>query len=359
VIEQLVATRLPLIGQQCDGFLIRSTSNNVVGFSRRQILGLAIGLGLGTAALPLRARKRSILRVGLISDLNSSYGSTSYVPSVHQGLRQLIGLQPDLVVCAGDMVAGQKRGLTNGQLDAMWAGFNASVLRPLQAARIPLLPTVGNHDGSPDFPADREAVRRFWNPLRPQMGLAFVDASQFPFRYSVQNHGVFWLVWDSSSATISDEDVSWARQQLTSAAAMSSEARFVVGHLPLLGISQGKDRPGEILRRWNKLQTLMENADVKAYISGHHHAWFSSRWGQLDLIQLGAMGSGPRRLLQGGPQPQQTFAVLEIDRQENSLTETNYVVSTGQPQPWGSTPKSLVTSRGRLQRNLPTRPLKP
>ncbi len=80
---------------------------------------------------------------------------------------------------------------------------------------------------------------------------------------------------------------------------------------------------------------------------------------QLDLIQLGAMGSGPRRLLQGGPQPQQTFAVLEIDRQENSLTETNYVVSTGQPQPWGSTPKSLVTSRGRLQRNLPTRPLKP
>lgn len=329
-----------------------------MGLSRRQVLGLALGLGLGRAALPSWSRSRAKLRVGLISDLNSSYGSTSYLPSVHQGLSQLVALKPDLMVCAGDMVAGQNRELTPNQLDSMWAGFAASVIQPLQAARIPLLPTLGNHDGSPDFPVDRAAVRRFWTPLQSEMGLAFVDGSHFPFRYTVLNHGVFWLVWDASSATVSDEDVAWTKQQLTSAEATTATARFVVGHLPLLGISRDKDRTGEILNRWTHLRTLMENADVQAYVSGHHHAWFSGRWGELDLTQLGALGSGPRHLLQGGPEPQQTFGLLELDLHRHSLTETNYVVSTGKPQAWSSIPPSLLTSRGRLLRNLPTRPLK-
>lgn len=329
-----------------------------MGLSRRQILGWALGLGLGRAVLPSWSKARADLRVGLISDLNSSYGSTSYLPSVNQGLRQLVSLKPDLIVCAGDMVAGQNRELTPKQLDAMWAGFATSVIQPLQAARIPLLPTLGNHDGSPDFPADRAAVRRFWTPLQPQMGLAFVDASEFPFRYSVLNHGVFWLVWDASAARISDEDVAWTTQQLTSAEARTATARFVVGHLPLLGVGRNKDRPGEILNRWTDLKTLMENADVQAYISGHHHAWFSGRSGELDLIQLGALGSGPRHLLQGGPEPQQTFGLLELDLHQHRLTETNYVVSTGQPQAWSSIPPSLLTSRGRLLRNLPSRPMK-
>lgn len=49
------------------------------------------------------------LRVGLISDLNSSYGSTSYGASVERGVNLLLQEKPDLVICAGDMVAGQKR----------------------------------------------------------------------------------------------------------------------------------------------------------------------------------------------------------------------------------------------------------
>ena len=120
-------------------------------FSRRQLLGLFIGLGLGASALPSGVAKRARLRIGAISDLNSSYGSTSYIESVHKGIRQLIALQPDLIVCAGDMVAGQKRGLTDDQLDAMWSGFNESIVQPLQIERIPLLPALGNHDASPDF----------------------------------------------------------------------------------------------------------------------------------------------------------------------------------------------------------------
>ena len=330
----------------------------MVLLSRRQVLGLAIGLGLGPTVPPTRSATRQKLRIGLISDLNGSYGSTSYITSVHRGLRQLIALRPDLVVCAGDMIAGQKHGLQDTQLDAMWAGFASSVLQPLQSARIPLLPALGNHDAAPDFPADRAAVRRFWSPLRPQIRLPFVDASQFPFRYTVLHQGVFWLIWDASSAQISDDGLTWARQQLASSAAAMADVRFVVGHLPMIGISQGKDRPGEILNRWTVLNDLMEAANVQAYISGHHHAWYSSRLGQIDLIQLGALGSGPRQLLQGRLPAQQTYTLLEIDREQHAITETTYLVSTRQPQPWSAIPPSLLTRRGVLRRNLDKRSLR-
>ena len=326
--------------------------------SRRQVLQLVVGTGLSAAVLPLHAAKRAALRIGLISDLNSSYGSTSYIPAVQQGLDQLIALQPDLVVCAGDMVAGQKRGLSGQQLDAMWRGFETAVLQRLQRAGIPLLPAIGNHDGSPGFPADRAAVRRFWTPLRSRIGLKLVDASQFPFRYTVLQDGIFWLVWDASSARVPEDQLAWAQRQLASAQAQAARARFVVGHLPLVGVGQGKDRPGEVLDRGSALQSLMENARVQAYISGHHHAWFSGRRGQLDLIQLGALGSGPRRLLDGGAPAQQTFTLLEIDGGRGTLLETTYAVSTGRPLSWSTLPLRLNTRAGLLQRNASERLLR-
>ena len=322
------------------------------------MLQLVLGTGLTAAALPLSAARGVVQRVGLISDLNSSYGSTRYIPAVDQGLDQLIGLQPDLVVCAGDMVAGQMRGLTGQQLDAMWRGFETSVLQRLQAAKIPLLPAIGNHDGSPGFPADRAAVRRFWTPIRSRMGLTFVDASQFPFRYTVLQDGIFWLVWDASSARVPEDQLAWARQQLASSQAQAARARFVVGHLPMVGVGQGKDRPGEVLERGRALQALMDEAGVQAYISGHHHAWFSSRRGQLDLIQLGALGSGPRRLLDGGASAQQTFTLLEIDGGRDTLRETPYAVSTGEPLSWSILPPRLSTRAGLLQRNASERLLR-
>ena len=171
------------------------------------MLQLVLGTGLTAVALPLKAARGAVHRVGLISDLNSSYGSTSYIPAVDQGLEQLIALQPDLVVCAGDMVAGQMRGLSGQQLDAMWRGFETAVLQRLQVADIPLLPAIGNHDGSPGFLEDRAAVGRFWAPIRSRMGLGFVDASQFPFRYAVLQDGIFWLVWVASSDRVPEEQI--------------------------------------------------------------------------------------------------------------------------------------------------------
>ena len=333
---------------------------------RRQLLQLAAA-GAGSGAYWLlgqhqrptaAAAAHPELRLGLISDLNASYGSTTYIPQVRQGLQQLLARQPALVVCAGDMVAGQKRGLSANQLDAMWESFAHTVLRPVRQAGRPFLPAVGNHDGSPGFEADRAAVRRFWTPRRQALGLHFVDAGDFPFHYSALQNDVFWLMWDASSSRIPAGQLSWARQQLASTEAQQARLRLVVGHLPLVGVSQGRDRAGETLDQAAAVQSLLEQGRVQAYISGHQHAWFPARRGQLDLIHLGAMGSGPRRLLQGAIPPQQTYTTLDINWPENSFVETTYAVASGQPVTWSRLPATLMGRAGGLNRNVQARSIR-
>jgi hypothetical protein len=304
------------------------------------------------------AAARADLRIGLISDLNSSYGSTTYIPQVSQGLQQLLALQPQIMVCAGDMVAGQKPGLSSSQLDAMWEGFARTVLTPIRQVGVPLLVAVGNHDGSPGFSADREALRRFWAPRRQALGLQFVDGANFPFHYSALQNDVFWLVWDASSSQVPASQLAWARQQLASPRAQQAKLRLVVGHLPLFGVSQGRDRAGEVLDQSAAVLALLEAGRVQGYISGHQHAWFPAQRGQLDLIQLGAMGSGPRRLLQGGIPPQQTYTTLDINWRNGSLQETTYAVSSGQPVAWSRLPAALTGRAGTLERNVQERSIR-
>ena len=111
-----------------------------VTLTRRGFLSLA-GLAVGAWALspkPSRASgiklpRRGDLRLVAISDLNSSYGSTSYLPEVLRAVELIPSWKPDLVLCGGDMVAGQKPGLSATQLDVMWEGFARTVLPPPRA----------------------------------------------------------------------------------------------------------------------------------------------------------------------------------------------------------------------------------
>jgi len=47
---------------------------------------------------------------------------------------------------------------------------------------------------------------------------------------------------------------------------------------------------------------LLERYHV--HISGHHHAYFPGHRGQLELLHTGALGSGPRPLLNSNLAPQ-------------------------------------------------------
>ncbi|MFQ6539172.1 MULTISPECIES: metallophosphoesterase family protein [Aphanothece] len=347
--------------------------------SRRRMLQLS---ALGAGVLLSRAwqgeahaagQSTGALRIALISDLNSSYGSTHYVPQVARGVELLLSLRPDLVLCAGDMVAGQKAGLSQAQLDAMWASFADRVLAPLRSAGIPFAPAMGNHDASSSrrngafaFALDRQRAQAFWRPRAASLGLNVVEGAAFPFRYSLLEGGVFTLVLDASSATLDAEQLAWAEQQLGTPAARSARLGLVVGHLPLYAVSQGRDRPGEVLDQPERLRQLLERHGVSAYISGHHHAYFPSRVGRLNLLSLGAMGSGPRRLLQNPPAPSQSLTLLELPAAGSSATtadattarETTYDLNTLRPIPPNALPQALQPSRGpRLPRREPGLPL--
>jgi hypothetical protein len=308
------------------------------GLSRRQLLHLAGGTGLAllargfVSAGPARGADpgagraaplpdlppRGDCRLVAISDLNGPYGSTAYLAEVRRAVALIPSLAPDLVLCGGDMVAGQKPGLSADRLAAMWAAFERQLLTPLRRAHLPFAFTLGNHDASGSrsagrysFALDRQEAERFWWPRRERLGLRFVDASRFPFAYSVLQHDLFLLVWDASATQLPAEQLAWAERSLASPAAQSARVRLVLGHLPLQPIAQGRSRPGEGLQQADALQRLLERHNVAAYISGHHHAFFPGRSGSLDLLALGALGDGPRRLLGWSRPPRHTLTLID------------------------------------------------
>lgn len=328
--------------------------------SRRRFLGLA---GAGTAALIATGWWRSSaagqlplrgdLRLALISDLNASYGSTTYIAQVHRGVELLAALQPDLVLCAGDMVAGQKLGLDRGQLDSMWAGFDRDVLQPVLRRSVGFAPAMGNHDASSSrgaggftFALDRERASRYWLARQGNLGLDLVEASQFPFRYSLRQGPVFVVVLDASSASVSAADWAWARAQLSAPQARQARFRLVMGHLPPYGVGLGRDRPGEVLNQPEQLRQLLAATASHLYVSGHHHAYFPSKVGGTNLLSLGAMGSGPRRRLNDSSPPEQTLTVLDLFEQRGEVVTTTLELNGLQVVRPTSLPGALTPSTG-------------
>ncbi|MEX1316748.1 MAG: metallophosphoesterase [Synechococcaceae cyanobacterium] len=339
--------------------------------SRRRFLELA---GSGAAGLitagwwgrsaASQLPARGDLRLALISDLNASYGSTSYIPQVQRGVELLAALQPDLVLCAGDMVAGQKLGLSSGRLDAMWTSFARQVLEPVLRRSGGFAPAMGNHDASssrgPDgftFALDRERAARFWRTRQGSLGLEFVEASRFPFRYSLRQGPLFAVVLDASSATVTAADWAWARAQLDAPTARRARLRMVMGHLPPYGVGLGRDRPGEVLNQPRQLQQLLADTRSHLYVSGHHHAYFPGTSGSLNLLSLGAMGSGPRRRLNDSSPPQHTLTVLDVFEGRGEVVDTTLELNGLQAVSPNRLPETLQPSTGpRLRRR--DRPLK-
>ncbi|MEL7522266.1 MAG: metallophosphoesterase, partial [Cyanobacteria bacterium J06553_1] len=103
---------------------------------------------IDAVAADLYLPPRQDFRIVVISDLNSQYGSTEYEPEVTQAISLIPQWQPDLVLCGGDMIAGQKTSLTKSEIESMWGAFDTQVAAPLRSQQIPFGFTIGNHDGS-------------------------------------------------------------------------------------------------------------------------------------------------------------------------------------------------------------------
>ena len=326
-----------------------------MGFNRRRFLWLA-GLGLGGLGIAhawpkansssqnlisktsriSKAPKgmpvppiRGDVRIIVISDLNSQYGSTNYEVEVDRAIEMIPDWEGDLVLCGGDMVAAQKTSLSDSNVKDMWQGFDHHIAEPLRRAKIPLGFTIGNHDASGTrlgdkvlFARDRDLASQYWQTHYP--GLAFIDRGGFPFYYTFGQNDVFYLVWDASCDKIPAEQLAWAEQSLSSLEAKKAKLRLVIGHLPLYGITKGRDNPGNYLANADQLQALLERCDVHTYISGHDHAYFPAKHGKLELLYTGALGAGPRKLIEGSLAPYKTLTVVDVDLSNKSTVYTTY-----------------------------------
>jgi len=306
----------------------------------------------------LEAPPRGDVRIAVISDLNSAYGSTSYEPEVTKAVALIPAWQPDLVLGGGDMVAGQKQSLTTAQIQAMWAAFDQSIGAPLRRAGIPFGFTIGNHDGSgalsaagtPLFARERELAAAYWNAPSHSPGLQFVDRAKFPFYYTFTQNDIFYLVWDASTARISPEQLAWVQKSLASSQAQQAKLRIVIGHLPLYAVAVGRDKPGEVLDHPEQLRSLLERYRVHTYISGHHHAYYPGHRGKLELLHAGALGGGPRRLLNSELAPRKTLTILDIHLNRETTTYTTYDMATLKVVDKRQLPKLIVGHNGAVLR---------
>ncbi len=252
------------------------------------------------------------LKIMVISDLNDSYGSVTYSKEVDSVIRRIAQIKPDIILCGGDMVAGQKASLTEERLAEMWQSFNQNILKPIDSLKIPFGFTMGNHDASPSFLKDRAAAKYFWDDHLPSSNLTFVDRSHYPFYFSYIKNNVFFMSWDASAAEIEPEVMLWMKEQLKSKVAKKSRLRILLGHLPLYAIVADKNKVGEVNADADATLDFFKKNGVDLYISGHQHAYFPAHKKGVRLFNSGALGGGPRPILGHDKPAKKAYAIIEV-----------------------------------------------
>jgi len=300
---------------------------------------------------------RGDLRMVVISDLNGAYGSTDYDPEIDQTIALMPFWNPDLVLCSGDMVAGQDRSLAPDQIQAMWAAFDEHVAAPLLEAGLPYGFTMGNHDASgalgmndqPLFQQERDLASAYWQEPQHDPGVEFIDRSEYPFYYTFRQNDVFFLSWDGSTSRMPADKLAWVEQALASEAAQSARMLVLLGHLPLYAVAVGRDQPGEVMDNADQLRAMLEKYNVHTYISGHQHAYYPGHRGDLQLLHMGIIGSGPRPLIDSDRPSWKAVTVLDVDfdAPDGELTRyTTYDIQTMDLIEYGELPRFLTGHNG-------------
>ncbi|MGR3661817.1 MAG: metallophosphoesterase family protein [Paracoccaceae bacterium] len=261
------------------------------------ILALLLWTG-GATATPLR--------VIVISDLNGSYGSTSYDPRITRAIDRIIALKPDLVISTGDMVAGQRKPhLSNKVVRAMWAAFHSTVSDRLNNAGIAFAVTPGNHDASAygGFEGERKIFRNEWKRRKP--ALNFIDDRDYPFFYAFDLKGVRFVSLDATTLGRLKGDQAVRLEHFADGA----DRVVTFSHLPLWPFAQ--KRVNEIIGD-PELEALYQRAGILMHLSGHHHAYYPGKKDGVLYISQACLGGGARKLIGDSETSLNSFTMLEF-----------------------------------------------
>jgi hypothetical protein len=285
------------------------------------------------------------LRIAVISDLNGSYGSTTYASTVHAAVDRVLALDPDVVLSTGDMVAGQRAGL---DYRAMWSGFHAAVSDRLAGAGIPFAVTPGNHDASgyATHAGERAIFISEWETTR-KPDLEYLDDSSFPLRYSFTLGPVLFVSLDATTiGPLGGEQMAWVEDQLVAGA--DRPVKILYGHVPLYAFAQGRET--EVIGD-AELERIANEYGVTVLISGHHHAYYPGRRGDLRLVGTACVGSGPRALIGSSETSERSILLLEVDGGEIRLVEGYGGAAYDTIVPRASLPEQVGVSGARIRRD--------
>ena len=245
------------------------------------------------------------LRIAVVSDLNGSYGSTSYADTVARAVDRVLAWEPDLVLSTGDMVAGQRAGL---DYRAMWSAFHAAVSDRFSGAAVPFAVTPGNHDASgyATYAGERAIFVSEWTSRKPDFD--YLDDSDYPLRYSFTVGPALFVSLDATTVgPLGGEQMSWLEAQLTAGA--DKPVKIVYGHVPLYPFAIGRET--EVIGD-PELERIANEHGVTAMISGHHHAYYPGRRDALRLVGTACLGSGPRALIGTSDPSPRSVLLLEV-----------------------------------------------
>jgi hypothetical protein len=302
---------------------------------------------------------RGAFRVVLFGDFNGPYGALDYPPAVARTVAAIAGTwRPDLVLLPGDLVAGQSRTLPDDRFAEMWKAFDAVVAAPLRAAGIPYAAALGNHDASKlrsadggyAFARERDAAAAYWGRPEHRTGLdEVVDDDGAPFAWSFRQGPLFVALVDASGPVLNDDERDRLDAALSSPVARAAALRWVVGHLPLVGIAEGRDREGEVLWRAEDLRDRWRAAGVDSYVSGHQAAFYAGTWGGLELLFTGGVGARP---LRGSGRPARSaVTVVDVDLEPVRVRIVAFDPGTLQILPAAAWPERLDAFGGTLVRS--------
>lgn len=311
----------------------------------------------GGFALP---PERGELRVLVLGDFNGPYGSVGYGRPLLDLLAGISHFDADLVLLPGDLIAGQDRSLPDQQFSRMWDAFEREVAAALRSAGVPFAAALGNHDGSSlrsagqyTFAREREAAAEYWHAVRDRLGVQAADSSDYPFNWSFTFGDLFVIVWDASSAMIDSAQTEWLFSQLQSAEAQEAELRWLVGHLPLVGIAERRDRPGEVLPDGAELARKLVQAGLDTYVSGHQAAWYPGELEGLQLLMSG--GIGGRALITGDAPVRSTVTVADLWPAAGRVSYTTWDINSGEVVPAAELPDAVEGFGGTVRRSARAR----
>lgn len=204
--------------------------------------------------------------LALIADLNGRYGSVDYHSRVSEAVAAIIALEPEAVVIAGDMIAGQANPpLTGPQLTEMWASFDRLIYEPLHRHGIQVLAVPGNHDASvyPAYSHERRAYANYWNSRVPGQ---LLGDSRFPWYYAVELEAGILVGLDvTAPEPLSPEQEEFLAHHRKAAVA-SKKTLLVVTHLPKYPVANGRER--------EVFTSTTDPSHGEVWIAGHHHAFY-------------------------------------------------------------------------------------